>query len=176
MQFHDFVDNFQYGMKHQMRGATQAQQGMTLQITLIEFSWGHHDFTPSFWASFHPHPLFEWGLPSNEILLNLGMNCWNSALNAQGSRVIIVVGQVAEVKIYVTGVEGLMEEGVKTGWNSVYHQKNWCFSQLPSPLNANVLFCWFFLNLTRFWTKLRVLVLCFPHFTENSNSLSSLEI
>jgi hypothetical protein len=122
-------------MKHQMRGATQAQQGMTLQITLIEFSWGHHDFTPSFWASFHPHPLFEWGLPSNEILLNLGMNCWNSALNAQGSRVIIVVGQVAEVKIYVTGVEGLMEEGVKTGWNSVYHQKKiGAFLSCPPPL------------------------------------------
>jgi hypothetical protein len=25
------------------------------------------------------------------------------------------------------------------------------------------------LNLTRFWTKLRVLVLCFPDFTENFN-------
>jgi len=30
-------------------------------------------------------------------------------------------------------------------------------------------FCRFFLNLTRFWTKLRVLVLCFPDFTENSS-------
>jgi hypothetical protein len=27
----------------------------------------------------------------------------------------------------------------------------------------------FFINLTRFWTKLRVLVPCFPDFTENSN-------
>jgi hypothetical protein len=26
----------------------------------------------------------------------------------------------------------------------------------------------FFLNLTRFWTKLRVLVLCFPNFTDFS--------
>ncbi len=30
--------------------------------------------------------------------------------------------------------------------------------------NANVLFCWFFLNLT----KLRLLVLCFPYFMDNS--------
>ncbi len=31
LKFHDFVDNSigQEGMKHQMRGATQAQQGMT---------------------------------------------------------------------------------------------------------------------------------------------------
>jgi hypothetical protein len=32
IKFHDFVDNSQEGMKHQMRGATQAQPGMTLQI------------------------------------------------------------------------------------------------------------------------------------------------
>ncbi len=35
MKFHNFADNSQEGMKHQMRGATQAQQGMTLQITLM---------------------------------------------------------------------------------------------------------------------------------------------
>jgi hypothetical protein len=46
-----------------------------------------------------------------------------------------------------------------------------CFSSplpLPPHLNANVHFGRFFLNLTRFWTKLKVLVLCFPDFTENS--------
>jgi len=32
IKFHDFVDNSQDGMKHQMRGATQAQPGMTLRI------------------------------------------------------------------------------------------------------------------------------------------------
>ncbi len=45
------------------------------------------------------------------------------------------------------------------------------FNAPPSPppaLNANVLVCRFFLNFTWFWTKLRVLVLCFPEFTENS--------
>jgi hypothetical protein len=30
IKFHDFADNSQEGMKHQMRGATQTQQGMTL--------------------------------------------------------------------------------------------------------------------------------------------------
>ncbi len=35
IKFHDFVDNNQEEMKHQMRGAIQAQQGMTLQITLM---------------------------------------------------------------------------------------------------------------------------------------------
>ncbi len=35
IEFHDFVDNIQEGMKHQMGGATQAQQGMTFQITFI---------------------------------------------------------------------------------------------------------------------------------------------
>jgi hypothetical protein len=35
IKFHDFVDNSQEGMKHQMRGATQAQQGMTSRITRL---------------------------------------------------------------------------------------------------------------------------------------------
>jgi hypothetical protein len=35
IEFHDFVDNIQEKMKHQMGGATQAQQGMTFKITLI---------------------------------------------------------------------------------------------------------------------------------------------
>ncbi len=48
-----------------------------------------------------PYPLFQWYLQSKEILLNLGMKCWNSPFNAQGLRVIIVVVQVGAVKIYV---------------------------------------------------------------------------
>jgi hypothetical protein len=35
------------------------------------------------------------------------MKCCNSVLNAQGSRVIILVVQVGVVKIYVTAVEAL---------------------------------------------------------------------
>ncbi len=60
-----------------------------------------------------PYLLFQWYAQSNEILLNLTMKCWNSAFNAQDSRVIRRSG--------------------KRGWNSVYHQnwwKNWFGSQL----------------------------------------------
>ncbi len=35
IKFHNFVDNSQEGMKHQMWGATQAQHGRTFQITTI---------------------------------------------------------------------------------------------------------------------------------------------
>jgi len=51
-----------------------------------------------------PIPLFQWYPQNNEILLNLGMKCWNSALNEQGSRLLIVVVQVGAVKIYVAAV------------------------------------------------------------------------
>ncbi len=37
------------------------------------------------------------------------------------------------------------------------------------PLSSNVLFCRVFLNLTLFMTKLRILVLSFPYFTDISN-------
>jgi hypothetical protein len=60
---------------------------------------------------------------------------------------------------------GAQEKG-KTGWNSVYHQ-NWWFSEFRPPLNANVLFC--FLNLILCVTKLRVPVLCFSYFMDNSS-------
>jgi hypothetical protein len=34
IKFHDIADNSQKGMKHQMRGGTQAQQGMTSLLDL----------------------------------------------------------------------------------------------------------------------------------------------
>ncbi len=58
--------------------------------------------------SFICYPLFQWYPQSREILLNLSMKCWDSAFNAQGS---IVVVQVGEVKIYVVAVEALREKG-----------------------------------------------------------------
>jgi hypothetical protein len=59
--------------------------------------------------SFTPYPLFQWHPQSKEFLLNLSMKCWNSAFNAQGSRVIIVVEQVG-VKIYVAVVQSLWKK------------------------------------------------------------------
>jgi len=46
---------------------------------------------PVFGYAFTPpiQSLTDWGLQSKEILLNLGMKCWNFAFNAQGSRVSI---------------------------------------------------------------------------------------
>jgi len=58
---------------------------------------------------FHPLSLFQWYPQSKEILLNLGMKCWNSAFNAQDFRVIVVVVRVGAVKIYVAAVEALMK-------------------------------------------------------------------
>jgi hypothetical protein len=48
----------------------------------------------------------------------------NSAFNAQGSRIIIVLAKVRTVKIYVAAVRGGAHEKGKRGRNSVYHQ-NW---------------------------------------------------
>jgi hypothetical protein len=43
IKFHDFVDNGQEGMKHHMKGATQAQQGMTFTHNFIA-SWKQHKY------------------------------------------------------------------------------------------------------------------------------------
>jgi hypothetical protein len=46
IEFHDFADNIQEGMKHQMGGATQGQQGMTFCLTLIfGFFFNHENRT-----------------------------------------------------------------------------------------------------------------------------------
>jgi len=54
------------------------------------------------------------------------MKWWNSAFNAQGSRVILGVLQVGAVKIYVAAGKSRRSRKIeKTGWNSVYHQNLW---------------------------------------------------
>jgi hypothetical protein len=68
-----------------------------------------------------PYSFFQ--RKSKETLLNLNMKSWNSAFNAQGSRVIIVVLQVGAV-VYVTAAATVQcrraqEEKGKTG----YHPK-----------------------------------------------------
>ncbi len=63
-----------------------------------------------------PYPFFHCFCPLSllsvvrKFLLNLGMKWWNSAFNAQGSRVIIVVVQVWAVKIYVAAVQALKKK------------------------------------------------------------------
>ncbi len=92
--------------------------------------------------------------------------CCNSAFNAQGSRLITVVVQVRAVKIYVSAVEVLRKkEGQDETQLTI---KIDGFLSITPPLNANVLFGRFFLNLTLRMTKLRVLVLYLSSFTDNS--------
>jgi hypothetical protein len=55
----------------------------------------HRLFRPGFTS----YPLFEQYSQSNEILWNLIMKCWNSAFNAQGLRVIIIVVQVGRKQV-----------------------------------------------------------------------------
>jgi hypothetical protein len=77
---------------------------------LLELSEKSPSLSPRIYSAFAPYPLFQWYLQSKEISLNLGMKWWNSAFNAQGSRVIIVVVQVGAVKIYVAAVQALRKE------------------------------------------------------------------
>jgi hypothetical protein len=98
-------------------------------------------------SAFAPYPLFEWYPQSKEILLNLGMKCWNSAFDTQGSRVIIGVVQVGAVKYIrstrfesnyrnctgrnrenICSSSGGAQEKGKTGRNWVYHQNWWKIS------------------------------------------------
>jgi len=99
-------------------------------------------------------------------MLRLSTKCWNSAFNAQGSRVIIVVVRVGAVKIYVTPVEALRKNERQD--ETQFTNQIDGFLSFTSPLNANVLFCWFSFNLTLCMTKLRVLVLCLYYSTDNS--------
>jgi hypothetical protein len=92
------------------------------------------------------------------------MKRWNLAVDAQVSRVIIVVVQVGAIKKYVASVEALRksererERGSQQD-ETQFTTKKWCSSlSFTPPPNDNVLFCRFFFNLTWLWTKIRVLV------------------
>ncbi len=76
-------------------------------------------------SAFTLYPLFQWALHSKEILLNLSMKYWNSAFNAQGSILIIVIVQVGAVKIYVAAVEALRkkERGDETEFTTKLGEK-----------------------------------------------------
>jgi hypothetical protein len=76
---------------------------------------------PVFGPAFSPYSLFRRYLQSKEILLNLSMKCWNSAFNAQGLGVIIVVVQVGAVsQMYVAVVEALRKKH-----ETQFTTKNW---------------------------------------------------
>jgi hypothetical protein len=92
---------------------------------------------------------------------------------AQSSRVTIVVVRVGAVKLYVATVKIYVAAMEALRKNERQRETQFTtFSEFPPPpppLKANVLFGKFFLNLTPCMIKLRVLMLCFPYFTDNSN-------
>jgi hypothetical protein len=71
--------------------------------------------------AFAPYPLFQWYPQSNEILLNLGIKCWNSTRFE--SNYSSCTGRSTE-NIFSSSSGGAQEKW-KTGWNSVYHQNWW---------------------------------------------------
>jgi hypothetical protein len=71
---------------------------------------------------------------SKEILLNLGMKCWKSTFNAQGSRLIIVALEVGAVKIYAAIVEGLKKKERQD--ETQFTTK----TEVAPPLTANVFY------------------------------------
>jgi hypothetical protein len=79
---------------------------------------------------------------------------------------MIVVVQVRGVKIYVVAVEALRKKERQD--ETQFTTKIDGFLSFNPPLNANVISCGFFLNLTLCRTKLKVLVLCLSYFTDNS--------
>jgi len=94
------------------------------------------------------------------------MKCWYSAFNAQGSRLIIVVVQLGAVKIYVAAMDALRKKERQD--ETQFTTKIDGFLSFIPIWTLLYFFCRFFLNLTLCMTKLRVQVLCFSYFTDNS--------
>jgi len=69
----------------------------------------------------------------------MGMKCWNSKFNAQGSRGIIVVIQVGTMKIYV-GITKVFKKKERRG-ETQFTTKIDGFKKFHPPFNANVFFC-----------------------------------
>ncbi len=70
-------------------------------------------------------------------MLQLSMKCWNSAFNAQSSRLIIVVVELGTVNVHVTAVEMLMKK--ERQGETQFTTKIDSFLSFIPPLNANVL-------------------------------------
>jgi hypothetical protein len=108
-------------------------------------------------------------------MLQLSVNCWSSAVNARGSRLIIVVVQVGAVKIYVAVVEALRKK--ETQYETQFITKIDGFLSFIPPW----MLMYFFLQVFKksypvYMTKLRVLVLCFSYFMDNSIVPKELQI
>ncbi len=122
-----------------------------INILILDLSGKSACFHPVFGPAFTPYPLSRWYLQSKEILLNLSMNCWNSAFFAQSSSVIIVVVYEGAVKIYGAAVDALRKKdwgGRKLGLLPKLVEKLVCVPVISSckifipPSMFDVLLCW----------------------------------
>jgi hypothetical protein len=98
---------------------------------------------PVFGPPFTPKPLFQWYPQSKEILLNVSMTCWNSAFNAQGSRLIIV-----ERSANICSSTGGAQEKGKTRWVSpcflqVFFESHPVYDQTPGSGVVRSLLRWY---------------------------------
>jgi hypothetical protein len=115
--------------------------------------------SPYLWASLHSLSPVAVVLQSYEILLNLNMKCWNSAFNAQGLRLIIVVVQLGAVEAFRK-----KERQDETQFTT----KIDCFlSFIPRWMLMYLFVCWFFFNLT-VYDQTQGSGAMFSYFTDNS--------
>jgi hypothetical protein len=98
-------------------------------------------------------------------MLELSMKCWNSAFNARDLRLTKVVVQLGAVKTYVATVEALREKE-RQDETQFTTKIDGFLSFIPRWML--MYFFVVFLNLILCMTKLRILVLCFSYFTDNS--------
>jgi len=117
-------------------------------------------------SPFTPYPLFQWYPQRKDILLNLSMKWWNSAFNARGRRLILVLVQLREVKIYVAGVKALRKK--KRQDETQFSTKIDGFLIFIPRWVLMYFFASFLLISPCVWPKLRVRVLSFSYFMDNS--------
>jgi hypothetical protein len=95
------------------------------------------------------------------------MKCWNLAFNAQGSRLIIVLVQLRSSENTFSSSGGAEAKRKDRRKLSLLPKLMGFLSFIPRWM-LMYFFAGFFLNPTLGMTKLKVLVLCFSYFTDNS--------
>jgi hypothetical protein len=108
-------------------------------------------------------------------MLQLSVNCWSSALNARGSRLIIVVVKLGAVKIYVAVVEALRKKERQDETQFITKIDGF-LSVIPRWMLMQF-FAGFLKISPCVWPNSGlVLVLCFSYFTDNSIVPKDLQI
>ncbi len=108
--------------------------------------------SPCLWASLTTYPLFQWYPQSKDILINLSMKWWFSAFNAQGSRLNYSSCTVRSSENKCRSSGGAPAKRKRQDETQFATKIDGFRSFLPPLMNANVLFCRFFLNHTLCWS------------------------